>query len=207
MLHPGTIGVHAPACTGGASPRSSAGGHWPRRRRGTRRRGIGAERPHQAARDIHGQRRAAGGMGVPARQPPRRAPGRPRPPRGSSTWLRRGGVRTCTVLLDGEPVSGCLLLAVQADGHRCCIARGLSPGRRAPPAAGVLPAQRGGAVRLLHARHAAHRLGAAAARRSAERWIRRELVGNLCRCTGYTKILDVVEEHAAEAAEERGGHA
>jgi carbon-monoxide dehydrogenase small subunit len=36
--------------------------------------------------------------------------------------------------------------------------------------------------------------------------IRRELVGNLCRCTGYSKILDAVEEHAAEAAERTGGH-
>ena len=42
-------------------------------------------------------------------------------------------------------------------------------------------------------------------RPSRER-IRRELVGNLCRCTGYTKILDAVEEHAAEAAEGTGGH-
>ena len=40
---------------------------------------------------------------------------------------------TCTVLLDGEPVSGCLLLAVQADGHSLLTVRGLSSGGELHP--------------------------------------------------------------------------
>ena len=114
---------------------------------------------------------------------------------------------TCTVLLDGEPVSACLLLAVQADGHSLVTVRGLSPGGELHP------------LQVCFLRNGAAQCGFCTSgmlltawallqrdpRPSRER-IRRELVGNLCRCTGYTKILDAVEEHAAAAAEGTGGH-
>jgi carbon-monoxide dehydrogenase small subunit len=118
---------------------------------------------------------------------------------------------TCTVLLDGEPVSGCLLLAVQADGRALTTVRGLAPdGELHPLQASFL---RNGAAQcgfctpgmLLTAWALLER----EPRPSRER-IRRELVGNLCRCTGYSKILDAVEEHAAVAqaggARARAGH-
>jgi carbon-monoxide dehydrogenase small subunit len=111
---------------------------------------------------------------------------------------------TCTVLLDGEPVSACLLLAVQADGHSLMTVRDLSPGGEFHPLQACF--LRNGAAQcgfctpgmLLTAWALLQR----DPRPSRER-IRRELVGNLCRCTGYTKILDAVEEHAAEGT---GGH-
>ena len=111
---------------------------------------------------------------------------------------------TCTVLLDGEPVSACLLLAVQADGHSLLTVRGLSSGGELHPLQASF--LRNGAAKcgfctpgmLLTAWALLQR----DPRPSRER-IRRELVGNLCRCTGYTKILDAVEEHAAEGI---GGH-
>jgi aerobic carbon-monoxide dehydrogenase small subunit len=114
---------------------------------------------------------------------------------------------TCTVLLDGEPVSACLLLAVQADGHSLMTVRDLSPGGEFHPLQACF--LRNGAAQcgfctpgmLLTAWALLQR----DPRPSRER-IRRELVGNLCRCTGYTKILDAVEEYAAEAAEGTGGH-
>jgi carbon-monoxide dehydrogenase small subunit len=114
---------------------------------------------------------------------------------------------TCTVLLDGEPVSGCLLLAVQADGCSLVTVRGLAPD------GGLHPLQacflRNGAAQcgfctpgmLLTAWALLQR----DPRPSRER-IRQELTGNLCRCTGYSKILDAVQEHAAQAAEGTGGH-
>ncbi|HEX8134254.1 MAG TPA: (2Fe-2S)-binding protein [Actinomycetes bacterium] len=111
---------------------------------------------------------------------------------------------TCTVLLDAEPVSGCLLLAVQADGRALTTVRGLaSDGEPHPLQASFL---RNGAAQcgfctpgmLLTAWALLKR----EPRPSRER-IRRELVGNLCRCTGYSKILDAVEEYAAQRA---GGH-
>jgi aerobic carbon-monoxide dehydrogenase small subunit len=108
---------------------------------------------------------------------------------------------TCTVLLDGEAVSACLLLAVQADGCSLLTVRGLGDG------GGPHPLQasflRHGAAQcgfctpgmLL----AAHALLQREPRPSRER-IRGELVGNLCRCTGYSAILDAIEECAERAA-------
>jgi carbon-monoxide dehydrogenase small subunit len=108
---------------------------------------------------------------------------------------------TCTVLLDGEPVSACLLLAVQADGCSLMTARGLAGGGEPHPLQASF--LRNGAAQcgfctpgmLL----AAYALVRDEPRPSRER-IRRELVGNLCRCTGYSKIVDAVEEYADQAA-------
>jgi aerobic carbon-monoxide dehydrogenase small subunit len=117
---------------------------------------------------------------------------------------------TCTVLLDGEPVSGCLLLAVQADGCSLTTVRGLAPdGDLHPLQACFL---RNGAAQCGFCTPGMLLTAWALLRReprpSRER-IRRELTGNLCRCTGYSKILDAVEEHAAQAqaVEGSGGHA
>jgi aerobic carbon-monoxide dehydrogenase small subunit len=112
---------------------------------------------------------------------------------------------TCTVLLDGEPVSACLTLAVQAEGH----------------AVTTLSALAGEGDSLHPLQEAFLRLGGsqcgfctpgvmltayALARRSraprvpSRAEIRYELVGNLCRCTGYTKILDAIESYLADGA-------
>jgi aerobic-type carbon monoxide dehydrogenase small subunit (CoxS/CutS family) len=103
----------------------------------------------------------------------------------------------CTVLLDGRPVSSCLLLAPSVRGRRVTTVRGLERG------AGLHPLQEAflkhGAVQcgfctpgmLLTAlafleRHPAVTLEE----------IRTALEGNLCRCTGYAKIVDAVEAYA-----------
>ncbi len=108
---------------------------------------------------------------------------------------------TCTVLLDSEPVSACLMLAVQAEGHPVTTLRGLTG-----PAGELHPLQecflRRGASQcgfctpgmVLTAVDLVRRQG-----RPSRDEIRFALVGNLCRCTGYTKILDAVEEYAAQA--------
>ncbi|HUY45396.1 MAG TPA: (2Fe-2S)-binding protein [Streptosporangiaceae bacterium] len=118
---------------------------------------------------------------------------------------------TCTVLLDGDPVNGCLLLAVQAEGHQVTTLRGLAGADDS-----LHPLQesflRRGASQcgfctpgmVLTALDLVRRRG-----RPTRDEIRYTLVGNLCRCTGYTKILDAVEEYAAQAgpAEGPGGRA
>jgi aerobic carbon-monoxide dehydrogenase small subunit len=111
---------------------------------------------------------------------------------------------TCTVLLDGEPVNGCLALAVQAVGHQVTTLRGLMG-----PGDAMHPLQesflRHGASQcgfctpgmILTALDLVRRRG-----RPSRDEIRYALVGNLCRCTGYTKILDAIEEYAGQ---ERAG--
>jgi aerobic carbon-monoxide dehydrogenase small subunit len=112
---------------------------------------------------------------------------------------------TCTVLLDGEAVSACLLLAVQAEGRSVLTVRGLASGGKPHPLQASF--LRNGAAQcgfctpgmLL----AAVSLLQREPRPDRER-IRRELIGNLCRCTGYSKILDAVEEYAVQAAGRSG---
>lgn len=108
---------------------------------------------------------------------------------------------TCTVLLDGDPVSACLLLAVQAADRDITTVRGLDGG--GPD--GLHPLQRtmlrlGGSQCgfctpgvILTALSLGRRNPTA-----TREQIRHELIGNLCRCTGYTKIIDAIETYLGE---------
>jgi aerobic carbon-monoxide dehydrogenase small subunit len=108
---------------------------------------------------------------------------------------------TCTVLLDGDPVSACLLLAVQVAGREITTLRGLDG--TAPD--GLHPLQRtmlqlGGSQcgfctpGVILTALSLGRRNPTATRDE----IRHELVGNLCRCTGYTKIVDAIDTYFAE---------
>ena len=105
---------------------------------------------------------------------------------------------TCTVLLDGEPASGCLTLAVQAAGRQVTTLRGLvGPGGELHPLQECF-LRRGAAQcgfctpgMVLTALDLVRRVG-----RPTRDEIWYALTGNLCRCTGYTKILDAIEEYA-----------
>jgi carbon-monoxide dehydrogenase small subunit len=110
---------------------------------------------------------------------------------------------TCTVLIDGDPVSACLLLAVQATGREITTVRGLE----ASAADGLHPLQRtmlqlGGSQcgfctpGVILTAVSLGRRNPTATRDE----IRHELVGNLCRCTGYTKIIDAIEVYLGELA-------
>jgi carbon-monoxide dehydrogenase small subunit len=108
---------------------------------------------------------------------------------------------TCTVLLDGEPVSSCLLLAARAAGKSVTTVRGLAPAGSLHPiqeafvACGA--AQCGfctpGMILTAYAFLEQHA-------HPTRDEIRRAIAGNLCRCTGYVKIVDAIE-----AAAENGG--
>jgi aerobic carbon-monoxide dehydrogenase small subunit len=108
----------------------------------------------------------------------------------------------CTVLLDGVAVNSCTVLAVQADGARVETVAALAENGPLHPLQQEL-VQRG-AVQcgfctpgIVLGSLEAVRLGLAGDRAT----IRRSLAGNLCRCTGYGKIVDAVEAYrdAAEA--------
>jgi carbon-monoxide dehydrogenase small subunit len=103
----------------------------------------------------------------------------------------------CTVLLDGRPVSACLLLAVGVRGRAITTVRGLErEGERHPLQEAFL---RHGAVQcgfctpgmLLTALAFLERTP-----RPDRAAIRGAIEGNLCRCTGYTKIVDAIEDYA-----------
>ena len=70
---------------------------------------------------------------------------------GSKNACEQGECGSCSVLLDGELVCACLVLAAQADGHEVVTVEGLGRRRRAAPGAGGVRRGRRGAVRLLHA--------------------------------------------------------
>ena len=112
---------------------------------------------------------------------------------GSKNACEQGECGSCTVYLDGVPVCACLVAAGQAHGREVVTVEGLAQRRRAAPGAAGVRRGRRRAVRLLHA-GAAGRDPRPAARDpdpdDAE--IREALAGNLCRCTGYEKILDAV---------------
>jgi aerobic carbon-monoxide dehydrogenase small subunit len=117
---------------------------------------------------------------------------------GSKNACEQGECGSCSVLLDGELVCACLVLALQAEGRSIVTVEGLAG------AEGLHPVQEAfieaGAVQCGFCTPglvvAAHDL----LRRNPEPSdpeVREALAGNLCRCTGYAKILDAVKLAAA----------
>jgi carbon-monoxide dehydrogenase small subunit len=113
---------------------------------------------------------------------------------------------TCTVLLDGEPVNACLIFAMQVDGAGVTTVRGLaSDGELHSLQASFL--QQGGAqcgfctpgMILTSAWYLEQHPEA------TREELRAALAGNLCRCTGYTKILDALEAYRDRRLEARDG--
>jgi aerobic-type carbon monoxide dehydrogenase small subunit (CoxS/CutS family) len=120
---------------------------------------------------------------------------------GTKHGCELGECGTCTVLVDGRPILSCLALAVECQDAEIVTVEGLAEGSRLTPlqqAFAELGAAQCGyctpgilltAKALLDATPRPDRDG-----------IRAALAGNLCRCTGYTKILDAVELAAGRIA-------
>jgi carbon-monoxide dehydrogenase small subunit len=120
---------------------------------------------------------------------------------GTKHGCELGECGTCTVLVDGRPELSCLLLPVQLEGRQVTTVEGMADGSELHPlqrAFAELGAAQCGYCTpgiLL----AAKALLETAARPSRDD-IREALAGNLCRCTGYAKILDAVELAAQRMA-------
>jgi carbon-monoxide dehydrogenase small subunit len=117
---------------------------------------------------------------------------------GTHLGCEQGVCGACTVLLDGEPVRSCLMLAVQADGSSLTTVEGL-----ATEAGALHPLQQAFADRhglqcgfctpgfLISALHLLTENPD-----PTREEIRAGLSGNICRCTGYAGIVDAVRQAA-----------
>jgi aerobic carbon-monoxide dehydrogenase small subunit len=116
---------------------------------------------------------------------------------GTKEGCGNGNCGSCTVLLDGVPVNACLVLAMEAEGTRITTIEGIAMG-------GALDA-----VQKAMVEHGGTQCGfctpgiVLSAKALLERSknpsaheIRAAIAGNLCRCTGYDKIVEAVQAAA-----------
>ena len=104
----------------------------------------------------------------------------------------------CTVLLDGEPVKSCTVLAVQADGAQVRTVEGLEQGGKLHPVQEGFTEKHG--LQCGYCTPGMMMTSVALLERNkspSEQDIRQAIAGNLCRCTGYVNIVKAVQ-YAAE---------
>jgi len=124
---------------------------------------------------------------------------------GTKNGCEAGECGACTVLVDGEPVNSCMMLAVEADGHEVTTVEGLA--RLYGDEDQLSPLQEAfvehNAVQCGFCTPGVLISAHALLERNpdpTEEEIREALVGNLCRCTGYLRIIEAVQT-AAEKGE------
>lgn len=118
---------------------------------------------------------------------------------GTKEGCSTGDCGACSVILDGRVVCSCLVLGVEAEGRDILTVEGLADGEKLHP------------LQRKFLEHAALQCGICtpgfliAAKALLDRYpdpseeqVRYELAGNLCRCTGYDKIVRAVLDAAAE---------
>jgi len=112
---------------------------------------------------------------------------------GTHLACEHGVCGACTVLVDGAPVSACTYLAVEADGREVATVEGLADGDRLDPLQEAFIEH--GAVQCGFCTSgmlmAAKALLAEDPAPTAER-VARYLRGNICRCTGYRKVIEAI---------------
>ena len=115
---------------------------------------------------------------------------------GTKTGCGIGECGACTVLIDGDPVNSCLVIAVSIDGKKVTTVEGLAGVELSGLQQSFIDA---GAVQcgfctpgMLLAAKALLDKNAAPTKEE----IRKAISGNLCRCTGYEKIVRAVEDAA-----------
>jgi aerobic carbon-monoxide dehydrogenase small subunit len=123
---------------------------------------------------------------------------------GTKNGCSAGECGACTVLMDGEPVNVCLVLAVEADGAEVITVEGLVHDDELDLVQQEFMDE--GAVQcgfctpgmLISARALLTRT-----RHPTEEQIREALVGNLCRCTGYTRIVQAIQKAPRSSGDDR----
>lgn len=116
---------------------------------------------------------------------------------GTKNGCSAGECGACTVLMNGEPVNSCMVLAVECDGANILTVEGLADDKQLDPIQEAI-IQEGGVQCgfcspgiLISSRALLDRNPD-----PSEEEIREALVGNLCRCTGYVRIIEAVKTAA-----------
>ena len=120
---------------------------------------------------------------------------------GTKIGCENGECGACTVLMDGEPVNACMVLAVEADGHAIETVENLNKSGELHPLQKAFIKNNAiqcgfctpGMLMMAKGYLAKHP-------NPTEEEVRHALVGNLCRCTGYVRIVESVLEAAKEEA-------
>lgn len=119
---------------------------------------------------------------------------------GTKKGCELGDCGACTVLLDGEPVNSCIILAVEVDGRSVNTIEGLEQNGKLDIVQesfinhGAIQCGYCSPGMILSSRALLNRNS-----KPTEREVREAISGNLCRCTGYVKIVEAVLA-AAEAS-------
>ncbi|MCC8163843.1 MAG: (2Fe-2S)-binding protein [Lachnospiraceae bacterium] len=112
---------------------------------------------------------------------------------GVKEGCNEGECGSCTVLVDGEPMNSCLVLAAELNGREVLTVEGLAQdGRLHPLQEAFIEA---GAIQCGYCTPGMLMSAVALLNRyphPTRAQIRKEMEGNICRCTGYTRIADAV---------------
>lgn len=121
---------------------------------------------------------------------------------GTKNGCNAGECGACTIMLNGEPVNSCMVLAVECDGAEVITVEGLAKDGVLDPVQQTI-IDHGGVQCgfctpgiLVSSRALLDRNP-----NPSDDDIREALVGNLCRCTGYLRIVDAVQDAAARRRE------
>lgn len=114
---------------------------------------------------------------------------------GTKNGCSAGECGACTVMMNGEPVNSCLVLAVECDGAEIITVEGLARNGKLDPVQDAL-VETGGVQCgfctpgvLISARALLNRNP-----HPTDMEIREAIVGNLCRCTGYVRIVEGIKK-------------
>jgi aerobic carbon-monoxide dehydrogenase small subunit len=122
---------------------------------------------------------------------------------GTKNGCGQGDCGVCTILVNGEPLNSCLLLAVQADGKEITTIEGIGRNGTLDPLQKAFIKH--GAVQCGYCTPGMILTSIAFLRKNANPSrdeIQKAISGNLCRCTGYVQIIDAIEEVAKSRKEE-----
>jgi carbon-monoxide dehydrogenase small subunit len=116
---------------------------------------------------------------------------------GAKEGCGEGECGACTVLLDGDPVNACLVLAGQCEGREITTVEGLAEGGRLSPLQRAF-VEHGGAQCGICTPGMLLAAEAYEKRHRGLATLRESIAGNICRCTGYQRIVESIEEAERE---------